>query len=514
MIGSLLRLLQHRLATRAIAIAISVVFMSGLAALGPVGKAADTTPASASESQDPTIGPGEVGPDGSTSPSPKDKKKGKKKKPGLNTPTVPPPITPDQIPDFGLLDQGVTDDYVKVGISYNVSQCGDAAQLAQLLGPAGGNPRRAIDAFVSHINDTGGIGGREYRPVIVDDGGTCTEKNIAAAIQMLEEDKVFLAIPGLHVESDYLIARKLPVFGGREDPASLAKYGPNGLMLLEPIGPAFDAWASFGRHYLETQNHQPCLIRPENGASGNWDVAEAVLHEKMRKHGLQFSMDTIVYEEKVESAQKQSNAIAARAKRDGCDQVWFMAGNPIALIFFTKAATQNRWNPTWTWNPLMVEADQDYAGRLMDRPQWNRAYGLSTRVPTGEHPSAGKCAEIYRRYNGEDGSSTSAATNIACAQILTTAEIMRRAVKLTGTLSSDTLLLGANGITNDFFYDGHVPMDFSIPDADGPFKTRGFSHYTVVKWNEKAYTFPEYPCYYRLLGPSNGGCEDLRRYFT
>ena len=515
MIGSLLRLLQHRLATRSIAIAIAVMFTSGLAALGPVGKAADADPVTASESQDPTISPGDPGPDGTTSPSPKDKKK-KKKKPGLITPSTPPPISPSEIPDFGLLNQGVTDEFVKVGISYNVSRCGDAAALAAQFAEALGDPEHAIDAMVRHINDTGGVGGLEYRPIIVDDGGVCTEKNIAAAIEMLEEKKVFLAIPGLHVESDYLIARKLPVFGGREDPASIAKYGANGFMTLEPQAPTYDAWASLGKNYLDTANHTPCLIRPEPGVSGNWDLAEDTLVDKMKKYGLAFHK-IYVYEEKPETGVQQANALAARAKKDGCDQAWFMAGNPIALVFFTKGATQNNWFPKWTWTGLTIETDQQYAGALMDQTQWENSVGLAIRVPAGEHDTAGNCAEIYRRYypNDPDTHATSASTNIACQQILTTAEMMRRAVELTGKLTSDTLLLGADAIKNDFFWDGHVPMEFSFPGVNGPFKTRGYSHYTILDWSTSRgdYTFPEYPCYYRVIGPNMSGCEDLRSYY-
>lgn len=519
MTGTILQLLRHRHIVRVLAIAISVVFLAGLAALGPVGKDGGAKPSNLARgegSPEASLSPGEDPTDTpSATPSPKKKKKkgpGDKVDPTI-TPTVQPTVPPSQIPDFGLITQGVTNDSVKVGISYNVNNCGDAAALAAMLGPVGGNPRKAIDAFVRHINDTGGIGGRTYEPIIVDDGGTCTEKNIAAAIEMLEEKKVFMAIPGLHVESDYLIARKLPVFGGREDPASLAKYGANGLMILEPQDPTFEAWASLGKNYLDTAHKTPCLIRPEPGVSGNWDLAQDTLVGKLRAQGLSFGDRIYIYKEDVQTAQQQASSLAAKAKKAGCNQVWFMAGNPIALIFFTKAATQNEWFPQWTWTSLMIETDQDYAGALMDQRQWRNSVGLSARVPAGEHDHAGNCARIYRKYNGEDGSSTSAATNIACAQILTTAEIMRRAVALTGKLNADTLLLGADDIRNDFFYDGTVPMEFRFPGVNGPFKTRGFSHYTIAKWSGSTYTFPEYPCYYRVIGPNKSGCEDLRKYY-
>jgi hypothetical protein len=141
--------------------------------------------------------------------------------------------------------------------------------------------------------------------------------------------------------------------------------------------------------------------------------------------------------------------------------------------------------------------------------------GLSYRIPAGEHPKAGNCKAIWEHYNGNDGNGEAAWTTIACAEVLTTWEIMKRGIALTGTLDANSFVLGANAITNDFYYDAHVPMDFVIPGPNGPFKTRGFSHYTVAQWSpsQSKYVFPVYPCYYVIFGPNGKGCQDLRRYY-
>jgi ABC-type branched-subunit amino acid transport system substrate-binding protein len=431
-----------------------------------------------------------------------------------STPT--PTIAPGAIPDFGLRTQGVTDREVKVGYSYNVAACGDAGTLSALLGSATtGSPKKAIDAFSRHINETGGIHGRTYKVDVVDDGGDgCPEKNTAAAVRMADEDKVFLAIPGLHVVSDYVISKHIPVFGGRDDPDSLAKIGANGIMITEPLGPTFDAWASFGRHYLATADHVPCLIRPESGASGDWNSYEKILVNALKAQGLKFH-DIVTYEEDVSTAQQQANTAVIRMKSKGCDQVWLLAGNPIAWIFFTQAATQGQWFPQWTFTSYTVLADSELAGRLMDQRQWQNAVGLSSRIPKGQHPREGNCKRIYEKYYPSDGQSESAATQIACAQLLSTAEIMRRAVDRTGVLTANSLLVGADAVQNNFYYDAHVPITWSFPSARGPFKTKGFSHYTVAKWDSRAseYVFPEYPKYWRVMGPGKSGSEDLRPFF-
>jgi hypothetical protein len=419
-------------------------------------------------------------------------------------------------PDFGLKTQGITNDAVKVGISYNASGCGDSAAIESLLGPSvTGDIDKSINTFARHINDTGGIGGRKYTPVIVDDGGAgCPERNLAAAVEMADEQKVFMAVPGLHVESDYIIARKIPVWGGRDDPASLAKYGPNGLQLLQPIEPTLEAWASFGKHYLKTHttNNPPCLMRIESGASGNWDIPQELLIEKLKKHGITFR-DIIVFKDDVSTAQQQANAAAIRARDKGCKQAWFMAGNPLGLVFVTYAATANNWFPTWTWTAHTALIDSELAGRLMDPAQWERAIGLSYRIPAGEHPKEGNCKKIYMKYNPGDGQENSAAVTLACMTVLPTADIMRRAIERTGRLDANTLMIGADSIKQDAFYDAHVPIEYSFPDADGPFRTRGFGHWTVADWSssKNVYEFPAYPCYYEKFEANGGGCQDLRQ---
>jgi substrate-binding family protein len=432
--------------------------------------------------------------------------------PGSRSAEIPPAL---RGADFGLRTQGVTSKEVKVGISGNFDNCGDTAGLVQQFGPLVGDPVKSFNTFVRYVNDHGGVGGRRYKAILVQDGGsTCPERNLPAAVKMADEEKVFLAIPGLHVESDYIIDRKIPVWGGRDDPASLSKYGPNGFALFEPIAPTLQAWASFGKHYLKTDNgpNAACLIRIETGASGNWDIPEKMLKEDLARYGIRFKR-IFVFKDDASTAQEQSNAIAIRARDAGCQQAWFMAGNPVGLIFITDAATQNHWFPKkWTWTSHTALVDDDRISKAMDQVQWENSVGLTYRIPEGEHPKSDNCKNIYEDYNGDDGLSESAYVIVACSAVLSTAEIMNRGIALTGRLDGNSFVIGANAITNDFYWDSHIPMDFKIPGQDGPFKTRAFDYFTVADWSssQSKYTFPKYPCYYRQFGPNGAGCEDLR----
>lgn len=418
-------------------------------------------------------------------------------------------------PDHGLRTQGVTDKQVKLGVSYNTTGCGDSGVLEAMIGAGtAGDMGKAIDAYTRYINDNGGIGRRTLKVVIADDGGGgCPEKALSAARKMVDDEKVFAVIPGLHEVSDYAASKKVPTFIGRDDPESLRRLGPNGIGLTQEIGGNLKAWAAFGHYYLKSQQHTPCLVHPEKGVSGDWPLYARILVARMQEHGLKFK-DTVVYKEDVSTSQQQTSAAVARLKDKGCDQIYFMAGNPLALIFFTQAAENAQWRPTWTFTSYMSLADSELGGRLMNQSQWENAVGLSTRVPPGEHPKEGNCKRIYEHYYPGDGQSESASAYLTCTMFLPAAEMMRRGERLTGRLDANALLAGADSIKNDYYFDAHVPLRWELP-AGGPYKTKGFSHYTVVDWSStrSAYDFPEYPTYWEVMGPGKSNGVDLRPLF-
>lgn len=433
--------------------------------------------------------------------------------------SVPTTVRPGEvvrIPDYGLRTQGVTPTSVKIGLDYNKSGCGDAGALEAALGPAVvGDPEKAVKAFTNHVNDTGGIRGRKLSVVTVDDGGLqCPEQNTAAAVEMVDEQKVFMALVGLHDVGDAVLKRRIPIWGGRSTKAEQKARGFGQFQVFQDADGDFENWASFGKQYLGTNatDRRACFVHPDTPDFNN---QEKILVAKMKEQGLAFA-DIIRYADDASTGQQQATAAVIRMKGK-CEQLYFLANNAIGLIFFTNAAEQQGFNPTYTFTGRTYLADAALGGSLMQPDQWEKAIGLSPRIQPGDHPAAGNCQKIYEKYYPNDGMSASASVEIACAGILTTTEAMGRAVDLTGQLTANSLQVGINAIKSDFYWKDHVPMTYTVPTSFAqPFDFTGYDHQTVVKWNRSKgdYDFPEYPLYWSRFGPGRSGGQDLRPLFT
>jgi len=432
--------------------------------------------------------------------------------------TLPTRVRPGQVvtvPDYGLRTQGVTPTSVKIGVDYNKSGCGDAGALEAALGPAVvGDPEKAIKAFTQHVNDTGAVRGRKLSVVSVDDGGLqCPERNSAAAVEMVDQHKVFLAMVGLHDVGDAVIKRRIPIWGGRGSKAEQRQRGIGQFQIFQDADGDFANWASFGKNYLGTNstNRRACFVHPDTADFNN---LEKIMVAKMKEYGLSFA-DFIRYADDASTGQQQATAAVIRMKGK-CEQIYFLANNAIAMIFFTNAAQQQDWHPTYTFTGRTYLADAALGGSLMQPDQWEQAIGLSPRIKPGDHPKEGNCKKIYEKYYPNDGLSGSASVEILCAGILTTTEAMERAVDLTGVLTANSLQVGINAIKRDHYWNPHVPMTYTIPTSiNQPFDFTGYDHQTVVKWNRSAgdYSFPEYPKYWVRFGAGRSGGEDLRPLF-
>jgi ABC-type branched-subunit amino acid transport system substrate-binding protein len=433
--------------------------------------------------------------------------------------TLPTQVRPGQVvlvPDFGLRTQGVTPTSVKIGLDYNKSGCGDAGALEAALGPAVvGDPEKAVKAFTRFVNDGGGVRGRTLSVATVDDGGLqCPERNTAAAVEMVDQHKVFLAMVGLHDVGDAVLKRHIPIWGGRGSKAEQRTRGFGQFQVFQDADGDFENWASFGKNYLGTNgtDHRACFVHPDTADFNN---LEKIMVAKMRAQGLAFA-DFIRYADDASTGQQQATAAVIRMKGK-CNQVYFLANNAIAMIFFTNAAQQQDWHPIYTFTGRTYLADAQLGGSLMQQDQWANAIGLSPRVKPGDHPKEGNCKKIYERYYPNDGLSGSASVEIACAGILTTTEAMKRAVDLTGVLTANSLQVGINAIKRDYYWSAHVPMTYTVPTSlNQPFDFTGYDHQTVVKWNRQAadYDFPEYPRYWVRFGAGKSGGEDLRPFFS
>ena len=92
---------------------------------------------------------------------------------------------------------------------------------------------------------------------------------------------------------------------------------------------------------------------------------------------------------------------------------------------------------------------------------------------------------------------------------------MKRAVDRTGVLTGNSLMLGVDAIREAFAWEAYVPLTYAVP---GPGKATDFTGYdlqTVAHWNRDTldYDFPQYPKYWKVLGPNGAGAVDIRPSF-
>ena len=391
---------------------------------GPLAAAGKPSPGAVIATSRPVLKPGSRAPGAVVGSAP-----GPVSQPGVFTPAP----RQTNVPDFHLLTQGVTPTSVLIGADYDKTGCGGSGALANQFGAAvTGDPEKAFAAFVRHVNDTGGIRGRTLKFVSVDDGGLyCPERHQAAALELVDQKKVFLDIAGLQEVSDLLAPRHLPFYGGRATIAAQNKQGDGQFQLYQDADGDFANWAAFGKNYLNSKVNTPCLIHPD---TAQFNDLEPLLKKKLAAQGLKFKT-TIRYADDPSTAQQSATTSAIRMKNDDCKQVWLIANNFLADVFFTNAAYQQRWMPQWTWTARTGGIDLALAGRLMQQDEWANAVGLTTRIKPGESPLDGQCKKIYDQYNSGDGEDGSAAVVVACNTILTTSEAMKRAIDRTGVLT-------------------------------------------------------------------------------
>ena len=426
---------------------------------------------------------------------------------GTITHPAAPPVS--NVPDYGLRTQGVTATTVTIGADFDKTGCGGSGSLStQFNSAVAGDQQKSFDAFVQYINDTGGIRGRKLKLVTVDDGGLyCPERHQAAAIQLADQHKVFMDIAGLHEVSDLLAPKHVPFYGGRATKAEQRKQGMGQFQLYQDADSDFLNWAAFGKNYLHSDKNAPCFIHPD---TDDFNHLEGLVVSALKSQGLTFK-DIVRYADDPSTAQQQATTYAIEMKQKGCKQVWLLANNFLADVFFTNAAQQQQWFPSWTWTARTGGIDLKLAGSLMNQQEWANAVGLTTRVAPGQSPYENNCAHIYDRYHSGDGQNASAAVVVACNTILTSSEAMRRAIDRTGVLTGNSLMVGVDAIRNDFSWDAFVPLSYTILDGAHRDFT-GYDLQTVAKWdvNKGDYVFPEFPKYWKVLGPNGSGAVDIR----
>ena len=414
---------------------------------------------------------------------------------------------------------------VKVGFSYNLSACGDTPALVEQFGPGlVGDVEKAITAFARYINDTGG---HRRRNVQADR----SSRTAAAAVRRSNlrrrrrrwrtRRRCSSPSPASTPSPTTSSRRRSRCGADATIPGSLRKYGPNGFQLLEPIEPTLEAWASFGKYYLGDRQHEA-----NNAVPGP--------HRERRQRQLGHPAEDPHREDGALRPEVPRHRRLQGRRLDRADSRPDDRGDPLArqglqagvvhgrqpdrphLLHATRQR-RTRWFPKWTWTSLHGRR------RTSTRRRAHGSAAVGERRRTVDPRAAGQASEGEATARRSTRSTTRATASRSprrsssrARRVLPTAESMRRGDRAHREARLEHAHARRGRDPQRLLLRRSRPDGVPVPaDADGPFKTRGFSHWTVADWSSEAkrYEFPGFPCYWKRFRPNRRGCTDLRGSF-
>lgn len=394
---------------------------------------------------------------------------------------------------------GLTDDTIT--IAYMLPDFGALADSG--LVPDLGEPQPQVEAYVAHVNEEGGIAGRQIEATFqtfdaADFSGASARE---ACIAALEDDEAFavVALPPWPTVGSLCVAEdhETPLLTSSQlTSAAMERTRGRVFTLSMDWVREYRAWATLLDERGELDGKTLGLV------TGDDDE----FRKEALDDGLKPALEELGYEIVSEvvlpcaspSCEQHDTAVEKLRSAD-VDYV-FNALGPVASPAFIAAAESAGFEPRYTFaGGLLSDTVAEFhegVGPVIDGMLGVGDYG---RPDPGQPPEEGEfgaaCNEIYAAYAEVDRhppeSDPAGFTNTGC--VLT--EILKRGAEAEDELGQDALVRGIEGLGKlDFFTPGSV----SCPPADrqgsfGPGKHDAADYLLVVAFDASATRFARLP---------------------
>ena len=339
----------------------------------------------------------------------------------------------------GPSDQGVTTTEIVIAFTRI-----DPAFYAR-FGIPDPEAERGIEAYVEHVNATGGINGRQIRPVIITQSDPrFPEPSQQTCRTAFADRRAFMMIndqrwPGM-AECATRMARPISDSGNGLLAATSRSFISDlggrywiGGMNVEQFA---RLWVDFIAKRLDGRKQKIGILEHYND---DLTYASEVVQLQMRRAGFR-RPSVFKHTEDISTAAIQANNAMAQYQRDGVTLI-VPVTNAVPAGIGQRTATSRNYYPKWTFSSIGGLDATDYAP-FYDDSQFNGSTGISfERLPS--QPGQEECRAIFtRRWPGSEYTSQQSGW---CHIILLNAEVLRRAgPQLTlGTWNSGFASIGA-----------------------------------------------------------------------
>lgn len=322
------------------------------------------------------------------------------------------------------------------------------------LVPDLGDVEKQVQAYVDHVNDGGGIAGRQIEASYhtFDPADFSGKTSQAACIEATEEGKVFAVVgmPSWQPLGTLCVGaeHRTPIISQTEvTPEILKRTGGRAFSIGMDFTRQYEGWVSILDELGELDGKTVGIITGEDNTSGV-EAVEQGLEPALAKAGHEVA-EKVVLPCAGLTCEQHEGAVE-RFRRAGVDYV-FDALTAVASPTFIQAADAAGYHPEFTFaNTLIVDTVANFhknVASVIDGMLGVGSYSPpNPGQPVEEDTFTTECNEIFAESVNVDrhppGSDAAGMTNAGCVMI----EILKRGAEAVDELGQDSLVAGIEGI--------------------------------------------------------------------